>query len=107
MPQGDLMDRRRDKFGVKPNCSVLQIATSCFRWHVARQRNPQVQCVRAQRDRVLIQVVQSVWHAHWQVYGAGKLWKQIKREGIRIAPCTVERLMGKLGLKGLSPVNTG
>ena len=35
-----------------------------------------------------------------QVYGADKVWKQMNREGIRVARCTVERLMGKMGLRG-------
>jgi transposase InsO family protein len=49
---------------------------------------------------VLIPEIQRVWHANWQVYGADKVWKQMNREGIRVARCTVERLMSKLGLAG-------
>ena len=81
-------------------CKVLQIAPSCYHLHAARQRNPERQCPRAKRDQELIPEVQRVWHANWQVYGADKVWKQINREGIRVARCTVERLMGTLGLAG-------
>jgi putative transposase len=81
-------------------CKVLQIAPSCYRLHAARQRNPELHCARAKRDWALIPEVQRVWHANWQVYGADKVWKQMNREGIRVARCTVERLMGKLGLAG-------
>jgi transposase InsO family protein len=45
--------------------------------------------------------IQRVWHANWQVYGADKVWLQINREGIRVARCTVERLMRKAGLQGV------
>jgi transposase InsO family protein len=45
--------------------------------------------------------VQRIWHANWQVYGADKVWLQMNREGIRVARCTVERLMGRLGLQGV------
>jgi transposase InsO family protein len=78
----------------------LQIAPSCYRLHAARQRNPELNCTRAKRDQSLILEVQRVWHANWQVYGARKVWKQMGREGIGVARCTVERLMGKLGLAG-------
>ena len=81
-------------------CKVLQIAPSCYRLHAARQRNPELDCARAKRDQELIPEVQRVWHANWQVYGADKVWKQMNREGIRVARCTVERLMCKLGLAG-------
>ena len=79
----------------------MQIAPSCYRLHAARQRNPELGCARAKRDQALIPEVQRVWHANWQVYGADKVWKQMNREGIRVARCTVERLMGKLGLAGV------
>jgi transposase InsO family protein len=78
----------------------LQIAPSCYHRYSARQRHPQRQCARAQRDQALIPEIQRVWHANWQVYGADKVWKQMNREGIRVARCTVERLMSKLGLAG-------
>ena len=87
-------------FGVEPICRVLQIAPSCYRLHAARRRNPQIDCDRAKRDRHLMPEIQRVWHANWQVYGADKVWKQMNREGIHVARCTVERLMGQLGLAG-------
>ena len=79
----------------------MQIAPSCYRLHAARQRNPQLNCARTRRDQELIPEVQRVWYANWQVYGARKVWKQMHREGIGVARCTVERLMGKLGLAGV------
>ena len=79
----------------------MQIAPSCYRLHAARQRNPQLNCARTKRDQELIPEVQRVWLANWQVYGARKVWKQMHREGIGVARCTVERLMGKLGLTGV------
>lgn len=78
----------------------MQIAPSCYRLHAARARNPELQCARAKRDQELIPEVQRVWHANWQVYGADKVWKQMNREGVRVARCTVERLMRRLGLAG-------
>jgi len=79
----------------------LQIAPSCYRRHAAQRRNPALRCDRAKRDDGVIAEVQRVWHANMQVYGADKVWKQLNREGIGIARCTVERLMKRLGLQGV------
>ncbi len=79
----------------------MQIAPSCYRRHAAQRRNPALRCNRAKRDDEVITEVQRVWHANMQVYGADKVWKQLNREGIGIARCTVERLMKRLGLKGV------
>jgi transposase InsO family protein len=62
--------------------------------------NPALRCARAKRDEMLMPEIQRVWHANMQVYGADKVWHQLNREGIRIARCTVERLMKRLGLQG-------
>jgi putative transposase len=79
----------------------LQIAPSCYRRHAAQLRNPALRCERAQHDDRLSPDIQRVWHANWQVYGADKVWKQMNREGIAVARCTVERLMKRLGLRGV------
>ncbi len=77
------------------------MALSCYWRHAARQRSPELRIQRAQRDDVLALDVQRVWHANWQVYGADKASLQMNRESIRVARCTVERLMGKLGSQGV------
>jgi len=85
-------------FGVESICQVLQMAPSCYWRHAARRRRPELRS--AQRDQALAADIQRVWHANWQVYGADKVWLQMNREGIRVARCTVERLMRRLGLQG-------
>ncbi len=60
-----------------------------------------MRCARAQRDDALMPEIRRVWHANFQVYGADKVWRQLKREGMRVARCTVERLMKLLGLEGV------
>ena len=56
---------------------------------------------RLQRDQVLSPHIARVWQANLQVYGADKVWKQLEREGIAVARCTVERLMRRQGLRGV------
>jgi putative transposase len=79
----------------------LQIAPSGYRRHAALAREPQLRCARAKRDAILIPEVERVWHGNMQVYGADKVWKQLGREGMTVARCTVERLMHRLGLRGV------
>lgn len=87
-------------YGVEPICKVLQIAPSCYRRHAARNRNPELRSARAKQDEELLVPIQRVWQANLQVYGADKVWRQMNREGIAVARCTVERLMSRLGLQG-------
>ncbi|MGR9932147.1 IS3 family transposase, partial [Escherichia coli] len=68
--------------------------------YAARQCNPQLCCARSKRDAVLRVEISRVWHANMRVYGADKVWRQLNREGVSIARCTVERLMRQQGLQG-------
>ena len=94
------VDEHRDRFGVEPICKVLQFAPSAYRRHAARQRDPALISRRAQRDSELMRHVRRIWDSNMQVYGADKVWKQMHREGIRVARCTVERLMRSMRLQG-------
>jgi transposase InsO family protein len=79
---------------------VLQVAPSAYRRHAARQRNPDLRSARAKRDEVLMPEIERIWQANLQVYGADKVWKQMNREAVPVARCTVERLMRRLRLQG-------
>lgn len=78
----------------------MQIAPSGYRRHAAQQRNPALRSVRVLRDELLMPEIERVWQANLQVYGADKVWRQLKREEWP-ARCMVERLMKQLGLEGL------
>ena len=71
----------------------MQVAPSAYRRHAARQRNPELRSDRAKRDEVLSLHIERVWNENFEVYGADKVWKQMNRETIGVARCTVERLM--------------
>ena len=90
------IDANRDRFGVEPICQVLPIAPSTY--HAASRRPPSA---RALRDEELKAEIARVHAEHFGVYGARKVWRQLHREGIGVARCTVERLMGELGLEGV------
>jgi len=94
------IDRHRDTHGVEPICKVLQVAPSVYRRHAARQRNPELRSARARRDELLMPHIERIWQSNLRVYGADKVWKQMNRENMVVARCTVERLMRRLGLQG-------
>jgi transposase InsO family protein len=96
------IDQHRDLYGVEPICAVLPIAPSTYFLRKAQQANPTTQSARTRRDTELRPVIQRVWDDNEQVYGPRKVWKQLRRDGHRVARCTVERLMRDMGLKGVS-----
>src|SRR3954471_19270225 len=89
------IDAQRERCGVEPICNVLQFAPSTY-W--SAKRRPA--CARAIRDEQLCREIARVHAENFAVYGADKVWAQLNREGHRVARCTVERLMRRLGLRG-------
>jgi putative transposase len=83
------------RWGIEPICRVLAIAPSTY--HAAKTRSPSA---RAVRDAELRPEVLRVWEHNLAVYGADKVWDQLNKDGIRVARCTVERLMADMGLQG-------
>ena len=94
------IDAHRDDYGVEPICTQLPIAPSTYYEHKAREQNPERLPPRVRRDRELSSEIQRVWDENFRVYGARKVWRQLKREQFEVARCTVERLMRALGLQG-------
>jgi putative transposase len=95
------LDEHRKVYGVEPICRVLPIAPSTYYEHAARQADPQRRPSRSRREEALCGEIRRVWDENRQVYGVRKVWKQLGREGSRVARCTVERLMRRLGLQGV------
>jgi putative transposase len=90
------INANKDRFGVEPICKTLPIAPSTY--YAAKRQPPSA---RALRDEELKAAVARVHAEQFGVYGARKVWRQLHREGIVVARCTVERLMGGLGLEGV------
>ncbi len=95
------IDAERALYGVEPICSVQPIAPSLYYERKAREKDPGRLPARAQRDEVLRQAIRKVWDENRKLYGARKVWRQLKREGVAVARCTVERLMREMGLRGV------
>jgi putative transposase len=95
------IDEHKSRFGVEPICALLPIAPSTYYEEKARERDPARLPARVQRDAQLLPMIHRVWRENWRVYGVPKVWKQLKREGIPVARCTVQRLMRQEGLKGV------
>ena len=95
------IDEYRSAYGVEPICKVLPIAPSTYYEQKVRQADPGRLPLRTQLDAMLRDDIRRVWEANFRVYGARKVWRQLGRESQVAARCTVERLMGGLGLQGV------
>jgi transposase InsO family protein len=94
------LDDHRGVYGVEPICAVLPIAPSTYYERKAREADPGRLPPRAKRDATLREQIRRVWQENFQVYGVRKVWRQLRREGLAVARCTVERLMREMGLQG-------
>jgi len=95
------IDAHRAEYGVESICKQLPIAPSTYYEHKSRQANPSRLPPRVQRDAELSGSIRRVWDENFRVYGARKVWRQLRREGTPVARCTVERLMRRAGLCGV------
>jgi putative transposase len=95
------IDEHKDRFGVEPICKMLPIAPATYYEMKARERDPSRQPPRQRRDAELCEHVRRVWRENFCAYGVRKTWKQLKREQIPVARCTVQRLMRQMGLSGV------
>ena len=95
------VDEHRDTFGVEPICAELPIAPSVYYEAKRREAEPERCSARARRDAELVPEIRRVWESNFGVYGARKVWRQLRREGVVVARCTVERLMRHQGIKGV------
>jgi len=95
------IDDHRGTHGVEPICKVLPIAPSTYHDHVAKRSDPSRLSARAKKDLALKPEITRVFEENFEVYGVRKVWRQMAREGVDIARCTVERLMREMGLHGV------
>lgn len=103
------IDDHRERYGVEPICKLLPIAPSTYYAHAACHADPSRRSRRAKRDAALRPEIERVWRENFEVYGVRKVWRQLNREGIAVARCTVARLMTEMGLAGAvrgKPVRT-
>jgi transposase InsO family protein len=103
------IDDHRKAHGVEPICKVLPIAPSTYHAHIAKRADPMKLSERARRDLALKVAIRRVFAKNFEVYGVRKVWLQLNREGIKVARCTVARLMRAMGLHGVirgKPVRT-
>jgi putative transposase len=96
------IDDHRQTYGVEPICRVLPIAPSTYFRRKAEERDPTRRSARAQQDAVLRAIIRRIWTENHQVYGPRKVWRQLGRDGLRVARCRVRRLMREMGLVGAS-----
>lgn len=96
------IDEHKEAFGVESICAELPIAPSSYYEHKARERDPERIPNRERCDEWLRGEIKRVWRDSRKRYGTRKVWRQLQREGVAVARCTVERLMRQAGLRGVS-----
>ena len=101
----NFIDDHRGSHGVEPICRVLPITPSTYHDHMAKRADPEKFSARAKRDEILKPEIARVFAGNFEVYGARKVWRQLRREGLDIARCTVERLMHGMGYTALAGVD--
>ncbi|WP_327754455.1 IS3 family transposase [Sphingobium sp. SJ10-10] len=95
------IDAHREDLGIEPICRELAIAPSSYHEHAARRADPGRRPARTRRDEEIREQIKRVHEASFGLYGARKVWHQMRRDGIMVAKCTVERLMRAMGLAGV------
>ena len=95
------IDDHRQEYGVEPICAMLPIAPSTYYERKAREQDPTRLPARAQRDIFFRERIRRVWDDSDGIYGVRKVWRQLLREKVGVARCTVRRLMREMGLKGV------
>jgi putative transposase len=91
------IDKHRERFGVEPACREIEVSASAYR---ARHTKPP--SARTLRDRYLLGEIRRVHEYSFGIYGQFKIWDELNDEGIAVARCTVERLMRRHGIAGVS-----
>ena len=95
------IEEHRERWGVEPICRVLQFAPATYYAARTRPASAREPWDRELRDRELKPEIQRIWNENFRVYGADKVWTQLRREGYRVARCPVERMMRDLGRRGV------
>jgi len=95
------VDEHRAAYGVEPICRMLQIAPSAYYERLRKRREPDRRSAQSKRDDALKPEILRVFSEHFGVYDVRKVWRQLRRENITAARCTVARLMRDLGLQGV------
>jgi transposase InsO family protein len=95
------IDAHREELGIEPICRELAIAPSSYHEHAARLADPGRRPARARRDDELREAIKRVHDARFGLSGTRKVWHQLRRQGVTVAKCTVERLMRTMGLAGV------
>ena len=95
------IDDNKHLYGVELICRVLPIAPSTYYRAQDLSDNPHKRSLRSQHDDYYLSEIKRIWQDSKCRYGARKVWQQMKADGLKVARCTIERLMRQHGLQGV------
>jgi putative transposase len=90
------VDAHRHRWPVAVLCATIGFSARTYH---ARKTRPL--CARAATDTALAVEIARVFDANYRCYGARRVWLALRREGIVVARCSVERNMSALGIHGV------
>ena len=95
------IDDNKAEYGVELICRVLPIAPSTYHWKKYLANNPEKRSLRSQYDDYYLSEIKRIWQDSKCRYGVRKVWQQMKSDGLKVARCTVDRLMRQHDLQGV------
>ena len=95
------IDEHKYQYGIESICRVLPIAASTYYRAKDLEDCPEKRSLRSQHDDFYISEIKRIWQDSKCRYGARKVWRQMKADGIYVTRCTVEGLMRQYGLQGV------
>ncbi len=95
------INENKSIYGIQAICKVLPIAPSTYYRAKELEFSPEKRSQRSQHDDLYLKEIKRIWKDSKCRYGARKVWKQLKSEGVHPARCTVERLMRQHGMQGV------
>ncbi len=96
------IDKHREALGVEAICKALPIAPSTYYRCKAIEADPEKASQRSKHDVFLCSRIEHYWQESGRRYGAVKIWHDLVEEGIKVARCTVVRLMKAMGIQGIT-----
>ena len=95
------IDAYKYQYRIESICRVLPIAPSTYYRAKDLEDCPEKRSLRQQHDDYYISEIKRIWKNSKCRYGARKVWQQMKADGLKVARCTVERLMKQYGMQDI------
>ena len=91
----EVIQSHRNMYPVKAMCELLGVSESGYYAWVKREPGQRMRQDAEQKATII-----SIWNSFRGIYGAPRIYKELKARGIRISQKRVARLMREAGIQG-------